>query len=85
MQRLILIPMTAIEDQLLQALLDLENAAAKMASANPKPDLKPIFARLDDLEARLPADAPGDLRHYLQRKSYQKARLFLQERAAVWA
>jgi len=75
--------MTAIEDQLLQTLLDLENAVAQMATANPKPDLKPLFARLDDLAAQLPADAPRDLRHYLQRKSYQKARLFLQEQAAA--
>jgi hypothetical protein len=75
--------MTAIEDQLLQALVDLENAVAQMPIANPKPDLKPMFAHLDELAAQLPADAPRDLRHYLQRKSYQKARQFLQERAAV--
>ena len=75
--------MTVIEDQILQALLDLENAVAQMPTANPKPDLKPTFARLDELAAQLPADAPRDLRHYLQRKSYQKARMFLQERAAA--
>jgi len=75
--------MTALENQLLQALLDLENAVAHMASANPKPDLKAMFARLDELAAQLPADASRDLRHYLQRKSYQKARLFLQEHATV--
>jgi hypothetical protein len=51
-----------------------------MASSQPKPDLRPLFARLDKLAAQLPADAPADLRHYLQRKSYQKARALLQER-----
>jgi hypothetical protein len=75
--------MTAIEDQLLQTLLDLENTVTQMHTANPKPDLLPIFARLDDLAAQLPPDAPRDLRHYLQRKSYQKARVFLQEQAAA--
>ena len=81
--RIILGTMTAIEDQILRALLDLEHAVAQMASANPKPDLQPKLARLDELAAQLPADAPRDLRHYLQRKSYQKARMFLQERAAA--
>jgi hypothetical protein len=37
----------------------------------------PLLERLDRLAAELPADAPGDLRHYMQRKSYEKARLFL--------
>jgi hypothetical protein len=75
--------MTDIEDQIQRALLDLENAVAQMPTANPKPDLKPIFARLDDLAGQLPPEAPRDLRHYLARKSYQKARMFLQERAAA--
>ena len=39
--------------------------------------LQAIFAKLDRLGAELPADAPGDLRHYLQRKSYEKAKLLL--------
>ena len=75
--------MTDLEDQLLRALLELETAVSNMASANPKPDLKPIFTWIDALAARLPADAPRDLRHYLQRKSYQKARVFLQESAGA--
>jgi len=72
--------MTSIEQEILGALLELERAAAQMPAANPKPDLKPMFARLDQLAAQLPPDAPRDLLHYLQRKSYQKARMFLQER-----
>jgi hypothetical protein len=72
--------MTTIEHEILDALLELEQAASGMASSETKPDLRPIFTRLDKLAAQLPADAPADLRHYLQRKSYQKARAFLQER-----
>jgi len=70
--------MTEVEQQILQTLLALENAVATMASANPKPDLLPIFSRLDELAKVLPATADPQLRHYLQRKSYQKARVLLQ-------
>jgi len=72
--------MTQTEHEILDTLLGLEEAAGRMASSQTKPDLRPLFARLDQLAAQLPADAPADLRHYLQRKSYQKARAFLQER-----
>jgi len=72
--------MTQMEHEILDTLLELERAAGQMASGQPKPDLRPIFARLDKLATQLPADAPPDLRHYLQRKSYQKARAFLQQR-----
>jgi hypothetical protein len=37
---------------------------------------------MDELTRRLPADAAPDLRHYLKRKSYEKARLFLEGREA---
>jgi hypothetical protein len=72
--------MTQTEREILDALLELEQSAGQMASSQPKPDLRPIFARLDKLASQLPADAPPDLRHYLQRKSYVKARAFLQQR-----
>ncbi len=72
--------MTQTEQEILDTLVKLEDAAGRMATSQPKPDLRPLFKRLDELAAQLPADAPGDLRHYLQRKSYQKARAFLQER-----
>ena len=35
------------------------------------------FARLIELEKQLGADAPPMLRHYLERRSYQKALEFL--------
>jgi hypothetical protein len=71
--------MTDIETQLLQSLLQLERAAEAMPAANPKPDLRPLFAQVDDLARQLPASADSRLRHFLQRKSYQKARMWLQE------
>jgi hypothetical protein len=72
--------MTEIEERVLQTLLELERAAEAMATANPKPDLLPIFARLDELTAQLPGATEPMLLHYLHRKSYQKARVFLQDR-----
>jgi hypothetical protein len=72
--------MTQKEREILDTLLELEQAAGLMATRQPKPNLRPLFARLDQLASQLPADAPADLRHYLQRKSYEKARAFLQER-----
>lgn len=74
--------MTQTEEQLLQSLKELEAAAAAMPTANPKPDLRPIFSRIDSLAQQLPRGTEPDLLHYLHRKSYQKARAFLEERQA---
>jgi hypothetical protein len=70
--------MTDLEDQILQALLDVEHAVKSMPSANPKPNLLPLFTRVDELSRQLPPGADPRLLHYLQKKSYQKARIFLQ-------
>ena len=75
--------MTATEQAILDTLLDLEAKAAQMATANPKPNLLPVFARLDELASTLPADADPELRHFLQRRSYEKARMKLQGMAAA--
>ena len=69
--------MTATEQELLDTLLELEDAVARV-NADPKPDLMALFARLDALTVAMPKDSPPDLLHYLHKKSYQKARLFLQ-------
>ena len=53
-----------------------------VATAQPKPDLLPLFRRLDTLTAELPASTDPTLMHYLRKKSYEKARLFLQGRNA---
>ena len=74
--------MTETEQQLLAALRELEHAVATMATAQPKPDLLAIFTRLDDLTRQLPRDADPSLLHYLHKKSYEKARLFLEGRDA---
>jgi len=48
------------------------------ANTDPRPDLLGLFSRLDELTAALPKDTPRDLLHYLHKKSFQKARLYLQ-------
>jgi hypothetical protein len=72
--------LTLIEQQILDNLMALEAAAAKMPAATPKPDLLPIFSRLDELARQLPAGSEPDLLHYLHRKSYQKACALLRQR-----
>ena len=72
--------MTNTEQEILQTLLALESAVKSMPNANPKPDLRPLFTRLDELSGQLPSGTDPNLRHYLAKKSYQKARLFLQGR-----
>ena len=74
--------MSELESRILDNLLELESAVAGMATADPKPDLTRLFAALDDLAAQLPKDADPDLKHFLERKSYQKAQLLLQGRHA---
>jgi len=74
--------MTATEQHLLQVLVELEEAVNAMATANPKPDLLALFSRIDQLSRQLPKETDPALLHYLQRKSYQKARLWLEGRDA---
>jgi hypothetical protein len=72
--------MTEIEQQLLDALMKLERLAAEMPTTNPKPDLRPIFARVEELMEKLPPGTDPQLLHFLHRKSYQKARVWLEQR-----
>ena len=71
-----------ILQNILAALLELDAAVKTMPTANPKPNLLPLFARIDDLTHQLPRNADPTLLHYLHKKSYEKARLFLQDRDA---
>jgi hypothetical protein len=73
---------TPAEKEILATLLHLEAAVKSMPTANPKPNLLPIFARLDELTHQLPRSTDPSLLHYLHKKSYEKARLFLQGRDA---
>jgi hypothetical protein len=73
---------TAIEQILLDALVKLKKAGNAMRTANPKPDLPALSARIDELAKQLPRGTAPALLHYLHKKSYGKARLFLQGRDA---
>ena len=72
--------MTEIEKQILGALVELEEKVQALPKADPKPNLLPVFARIDELAGQLPRGTDPMLLHYLQKKSYQKARLFLEGR-----
>jgi hypothetical protein len=74
--------MTDLERQILDALKDLEAAVASLKTAVPKPNLLPIFERLDTLRGQLPKSADPQLLHYLHKQSYEKARLWLEGREA---
>jgi len=74
--------MTTIEKDLLHALLDLDGAVKTLRTANPKPNLGQMFERIDRLTGQLPKGTDPGLLHYLHKKSYEKARLFLQGRDA---
>jgi hypothetical protein len=74
--------MTETENAILQSLLELEATIKTMPTANPKPNLMPLFERIDGLTRQLPRDTDPGLLHYLHKKSYEKARLFLQGRDA---
>ena len=72
--------MTEPEHAILQSLIELEGTVKAMPATNPKPNLLPLFARLDELTRGLPPDTAPELLHYLGKKSYAKARLWLEGR-----
>ena len=72
--------MSTTERDILQALIELENTVKGMAAANPKPNLSALFNRIDALTDKLPKNFDPTLLHYLHRKSYEKARLWLEGR-----
>ena len=74
--------MTETERQILETLIELDHAVKAMPTASPKPNLLPLFTRLDELARQLPKNTAPDLLHYLHRKSYEKARLWLEGRDA---
>lgn len=74
--------MTAIERDILKALQDLDTTVKTVATANPKPNLLPLFQRIETLADQLPRSTAPDLLHYMQKKSYEKARLWLEGRCA---
>jgi hypothetical protein len=60
--------MTPIEEQLREALADFMRAAAERRS-----DVGSALQRIVRLQTQLPPEAHPMLRHYLERRSYQKA------------
>jgi len=74
--------MTTIENDLLHALIELDGAVKTLRTANPKPNLGKMFERIDNLTGELPKGTDPGLLHYLHKKSYEKARLFLEGRDA---
>lgn len=74
--------MSDTERAILESLIELDNAVKAMPAANPKPNLLPLFTRVDELTRQLPQNTAPDLLHYLHKKSYEKARLWLEGRDA---
>ena len=74
--------MNETEREILATLNELESKVQSMKTANPKPNLLPIFQQLDDLTTKLGPQADHFLLHYMHKKSYEKARLYLQGRDA---
>ena len=74
--------MNETEQAILNSLVELERAAKGPQHPNRKPDFQGLFARLDVLSRQLPKGSDPLLRHYLDNKSYEKARLHLQGRDA---
>jgi len=73
---------SALAMELLAALNALDAAVKSMAQANSKPDLLALFAQIDGLAKQLPRATDPTLLHYFQKKSYEKARLYLRGREA---
>ena len=73
---------STLENQLLAALAGLNAAVKSLAASHPKPDLLACFQRIDELTAQLPPATDPTLLHYLHKKSYEKARLYLLGRDA---
>jgi hypothetical protein len=74
--------MTTLETDILESLNELEEAVAQLASKQGQPNLMGIFEKIDQQTAMLPRDTDPSLLHYLHKKSYEKARLFLMGRDA---
>lgn len=74
--------MNSLERQILEEIQVYEDMVRRLPTMNPKPDLMAIFQRLDEMTARLPRGTDPNLLHFMHKKSYEKARLWLQERHA---
>jgi hypothetical protein len=74
--------MNETEREILNTLTELDQMVRSMKAANPKPNLLPVFEKIEGLTTRLGTHADPSLLHYLHKKSYEKARLYLEGRDA---
>lgn len=74
--------MTQLEQQLHDALVALDRAVKGFAANKQPVDLMPLLRRIDELGAQLPTDTDPQLVHFIQRKSFEKAILWLEDRKA---
>jgi hypothetical protein len=72
---------TEAERAVLDSLRQLDSTVKAMAGPAPGPDLGSLFALVDRLAEALPPETSPDLLHFLRKKSYEKARLWLEGRA----
>jgi hypothetical protein len=72
--------MHLVESELLLALTELDTAVRGMKASPQKPDLARMFERIDGLGRQLRPDADPRLLHYVHKRSYEKARLWLLDR-----
>jgi hypothetical protein len=72
--------MTEHEQALHAALVELETAVRPASTGSSRPNLTQLFERIDALTAAMPPDTDRELLHFLHRKSYEKARQWLEER-----
>jgi DNA phosphorothioation-dependent restriction protein DptG len=74
--------MNETERELLNALKQLAEAVQSIRTAETKPNLFPLFQKIDSLRDQLPKGTDSQLLHYLHKQSYEKARLWLEGRDA---
>lgn len=74
--------MNETERGILTALKRLDEMVRTIKTANPKPNLLPVFEELDRLTAQLGKGGDPNLLHYMHKKSFEKARLYLEGRDA---
>lgn len=70
--------MMPVEREILDTLQELNAQIASIKTSATKPNLLPLFERLDGFVGQVPRDTHGQLIHYLRNKSYEKAQLWLQ-------
>ncbi len=74
--------MSDTEQRILRALAELDRQVKTGSAGGAKPNYLPLFTEIDALTRQLPPTAEPQLLHYLHKKSYEKARLFLEGRDA---